>query len=187
MAEVHRDTPIRQNVSDKIAGNLLGHSQIPNRLGMREAHDKAVQPPGLSPGPAGALGVPLSTIVPCKGPGIRVKLHNVPDAAVLPDKIPGHSVGVDLGDFPEPGGSGLLTGPIEQGDVEHTVDDGSAPSVAVLTGNVVPGADESSGIEAACQKIGGVEAPAAGCFFMGHAVVRHSAGKIHKSHIVVQT
>ena len=166
--------------------HLFGGIQIFLLSGMDIADHKAVQRPALSSGPGGTLAVSLASQGSHHLSRFRVKFHDVVHRAVRPDKIFHHCVRVHHGDVAEAGIAAFFSGPVQQREVEHAVDDG--PASGILVFQIIPGADKAAGrIETACQQIRRMHGPLSGGFVSRQPVIRDGGGHVHEAHVMMQT
>ena len=151
---------------------------------MDVAYHETVQRPALAPGPGGTLPVALAAVAFHHFPGLRVEFHDVAYGAVRADEMFSDGVRVQAGNLTEPGVFRLLAGPVQEGEVEHAVDDGPASGILL---QVVPRADEiSHGVEPSRQKGGGVQGHSSGIRVPCEPEIRHRRRHEHKAHVVVQ-
>ena len=107
---------------------------------MVEAEGEAVHAPGLPPGPAGAVAVPLGGAAEPGLPGVHVHVEGVEGGVVLAHQVFLGLLGVAVGGgavFPPPGQPGRL---VQQGQVQQAVDDHPAPVGGVV--QIPPGLDD---------------------------------------------
>src|SRR5699024_9997628 len=138
--------------------------------------------PGLAAGPAAVVPVALAGAAALGG-AVRVYIKGVVGAAVRPERIGQAGGGVSRGDVAVDLLAGDAGSPVQQGDVQHTVDD-KAVVVRIVHGT--PGLQEpAAGLVAGQQLVGGGDGGVPGLFAAHQLPGGHAGGAVEEAHVMV--
>ena len=133
-------------------------------MGVGVADGAAVDAPGLAAGPEAVVPVALAGAAALGG-AVRVHIKGVVGAAVRPERV------------------GQAGGGVQQGDVQHAVDD-KAVIVRIIHGT--PGLQEpAAGLVAGQQLVGGGDGGVPGLFAAHQLPGGHAGGAVEEAHVVV--